>query len=465
MSKKIVDLNNIARFASALDSRMKNKIAIEELRARVEESNLSQGINEVRTMLGGKSLVYITQAEYNDLSEEERNNEDIMYFITDAEDLSHTHDNLELLNSLDEEYFADLDSEINELTTNITNEIGRATEKENEIIAEVARVEGMLGGKSFVYLTQAEYNNLTEEERNDESIIYCITDAGNTSHEHANQEFLDSLDQEVFDNLNQDIDEVRNMLGGKSIKYVTQAEYDELTEAELNDDAVVYFVTDAADMSHEHANQEFLDGLNQEVLDAKQDKEDQNLLTENKTIVGAINELQTLSEELDIDIFNATAKTIELDIKKLDKEEFDAALGNLDFEDMSNDIFDLQAKAIELETYKADKEYVDNKLSTTVQNISPVNNVLTLTTNKYQKTVIANETEIVFPQVTELTELHLYFDKNDNDEMNLILPDNCKWRVDPNIEDASAYELIAVYNTSYWLVNIVSYSDDNTLSL
>ena len=241
--------------------------------------------------------------------------------------------------------------------------------------------------------------------------------------------------------LQSEIDITKEMLGGKALRYVTQAEYDELSEEEKNDEDVVYCITDAADISHEHANQEFLDSLNQEMLDAKQDKKDQNLLTENKTIVGAINELQALSKELD------------------------AALGNSNLEDMSNDIFDLQAKAIELETYKADKEYVDNKLSATVQNISPVNNVLTLTTNKYQKTVIANETEIVLPQVTELTELHLYFDKNDNEEMNLILPDNCKWRVDPNIEDASAYELIAVYNTSYWLVNIVSYSDDNTLSL
>lgn len=286
----------------------------------------------------------------------------------------------------------------------------------------------------------------------------------------------------LLDNINS----VREMLGGKSFVYLTQAEYDNLTEEEKNDESIIYCITDAENTSHEHANQEFLDGLNQEVIDAKQDKEDQNLLTENKTIVGAINELQALSEELD------------------------AALGDSNLEDMSNDIFNLQAKAIELETYKADKEYVDNKLSTmdaitlngysiwvgtaeeleqiierdpntlyfeigndnddqeeveNVQNISPVNNVLTLTTNKYQKTVITNETEIVFPQVTELTELHLYFDKNDSDEMNLILPDNCKWRVDPNIEDASAYELIAIYNTSYWLVNIVSYSDDNTLSL
>ena len=517
MSKKIVDLDNITRFASALDSRIKNKIAIEELRAKVEETNLSQTINQVEQMLGGKSLVYITQAEYDVLSDNEKNNEDEMYFITDAEDLSHVHDNLELLNSLDEEYFVNLDSEIGELTTNI------------------AKVESMLGGKSLVYLTQDEYDILSEEEKNDESIIYCITDAEDTSHTHDNLEFLNSLNEtdymqlgtdiadlknskvnkseyetkisELTTNITNEIDRaiekenelsatiaaevarVENMLGGKSFVYLTQAEYDSLTDEEKNNESIMYCITDAIDTgnaSHEHANKEFLDGLNQEVLDAKQDKEDQNLLTENKTIVGAINELQALSEE------------------------FDATLGNFNLEDMGNDIFDLQAKAIELETYKADKEYVDSKLSTkyaitlngysiwvgtaeeleqiverdpntlyfeidndnddqeeveTVQNISPVNNVLTLTTNKYQKTVIANETEIVFPQVTELTELHLYFDKNDNDEMNLILPDNCKWRVDPNIEDASAYELIAVYNTSYWLVNIVSYSDDNTLSL
>lgn len=274
----------------------------------------------------------------------------------------------------------------------------------------------------------------------------------------------------LLDNINS----VREMLGGKSIKYITQAEYDELTEEELNDDAVVYFVTDAADMSHEHANQEFLDGLNQEVIDAKQDKEDQNLLTENKTIVGAINELQILSEELDTDIFNATAKTIELEIYKADKEYVDNKLSTMDAITL-NGYSIWVGTAEELEQiverdpntlyFEIDNDNDDQEEVETVQNISPVNNVLTLTTNKYQKTVIANETEIVLPQVTELTELHLYFDKNDSDEMNLILPDNCKWRVDPNIEDASAYELIAIHNTSYWLVNIVSYSDDNTLSL
>ena len=37
-------------------------------------------------------------------------------------------------------------------------------------------VNEMLGGKKLVYLTQAEYDNLTEEEKNNENVVYNITD-------------------------------------------------------------------------------------------------------------------------------------------------------------------------------------------------------------------------------------------------------------------------------------------------
>ena len=189
-----------------------------------------------------------------------------------------------------------------------------------------------------------------------------------------------------------------------------------------------------------------------------------------------------------------------LDNIKSVREKLDAALGNSNLEDMSNDIFDLQAKAIELETYKADKEYVDSKLSTMdaitlngysiwvgtaeeleqiaerdpntlyfeisdeeedseeVVQVNPVNGVLTLTTNKYQKTTIADGTEIIFPSVNKFTEIHLYFAADSN--MNISLPDNCKWRVEPNIEEGNYYEIVAVYNTMFWLVNVISYSDE-----
>ena len=65
-------------------------------------------------------------------------------------------------------------------------------------------------------------------------------------------------------------------------------------------------------------------------------------------------------------------------------------------------------------------------------------------------------TTIVFPTVSRFTEIHLYFTAGSN--MNINLPDNCKWRVEPNIEEGNSYEIIATYNTIEWLVNVIVYS-------
>ena len=42
---------------------------------------------------------------------------------------------------------------------------------------ELDEVEEMFDNKSFKYLTQAEYNALSDDEKNNEAIVYCITDA------------------------------------------------------------------------------------------------------------------------------------------------------------------------------------------------------------------------------------------------------------------------------------------------
>ena len=66
---------------------------------------------------------------------------------------------------------------INDLTTGGTDkalsaEQGKILKNEvNTVISEY------LGNKKLVYLTQTEYNSLTEEEKNDESVVYNITDA------------------------------------------------------------------------------------------------------------------------------------------------------------------------------------------------------------------------------------------------------------------------------------------------
>lgn len=52
-------------------------------------------------------------------------------------------------------------------------------ELENKITVLNKDIDTKLDGKSFNYLTQLEYNALSEEEKNNPSIVYCITDAEN----------------------------------------------------------------------------------------------------------------------------------------------------------------------------------------------------------------------------------------------------------------------------------------------
>ena len=101
-------------------------------------------------------------------------------------------------------------------------------------------------------------------------------------------------------------------------------------------------------------------------------------------------------------------------------------------------------------------EIGDNESGDEVVQVDIVNNILQLTADKYQKTNMIDGTEILFPSVNKFTEIHLYFAAGSN--MNINLPDNCKWRVEPNIEEGNSYEIIATYNTIEWLVNVIVYS-------
>ena len=101
-------------------------------------------------------------------------------------------------------------------------------------------------------------------------------------------------------------------------------------------------------------------------------------------------------------------------------------------------------------------EIGDEESSDEVVQVDIVDNILQLTADKYQKTNMVDGTEILFPSVNKFTEIHLYFAADS--DMNINLPDNCKWRVEPNIEEGNSYEIIATYNTIEWLVNVIVYS-------
>lgn len=164
-------------------------------------------------------------------------------------------------------------------------------------------------------------------------------------------------------------------------------------------------------------------------INNKQEKTDKTLSTNDKTIVGAINEIKKNIKILDALTLNNhkiwVGTPSELD-KIVNKDP-----NTLYFE-------------------------LNNDKVTVVEN-SIVNGVLKLTTDKYQKTKMVNGTVIEFPKVSDFTEIHLYFNATSN--LSLKLPP-CKWRVEPNIEAGNAYEIVFTYNTMDWLVNVLVYTFD-----
>ena len=62
---KFVDKDRLARLAAALDARMKDHVLSEEERARLAEGELQESIDEVEDMLGGRSIIYLTQLEFD----------------------------------------------------------------------------------------------------------------------------------------------------------------------------------------------------------------------------------------------------------------------------------------------------------------------------------------------------------------------------------------------------------------
>ena len=280
--------------------------------------------------------------------------------------------------------------------------------------------------------------------------------------------------------LQAEINVTKDMFGGKSIKYVTQAEYNALTEEERNSSEITYFIIDAVDLSHDHENKEFLDNLAA-----------RNIAIGNKSqSFDGVNDLVYSIEDI-----GAAPAVHNHDDMYYTEEEINLKIENIN-EVINGHVAELQANVQGLDAAKAEQTYVDEKLSTVdaltlngysiwvgttseleaIENRDPntlyfeiddntgeevvqvdiVDGILQLTDDKYQKTNMVDGTEIVFPSVNKFTELHLYFSAGS--DMNINLPDDCKWRVEPNIEEGNSYEIIATYNTIEWLVNVIVYS-------
>lgn len=270
-------------------------------------------------------------------------------------------------------------------------------------------------------------------------------------------EALDERHQHLVDNeqerafaaestLRDQIEATKKMFDGKSIKYVTQLEYDNMSEEEKNNPEITYFITDAVDLSHEHPNKDFLDTIHQKnITIGNCVKSMVSNLTYTLAEIGAANavhshdDLYYTKTELDgkletVDAITLNGYTLWVGTS--------TELDNIESKDPNTLYFEI-----------SDAEYDEDE----VVPISVSDGKLNLINHKYQKCLnMVSGTEIVLPEVgNKFTELHLYFSANT--DMQLVLP-TCKWRVDPNIEEGKSYEIIATYNTMEWLVNIIVYS-------
>lgn len=108
----------------------------------------------------------------------------------------------------------------------------------------------------------------------------------------------------------------------------------------------------------------------------------------------------------------------------------------------------------------ATKEYVDTlAANAAIMNIAHIeeidalieDNNINVLDYKYQRVEMFNNANIVLPEVNTFTEIHLFFDPTE--DLTINLPE-CRKKQLPEILANKSYELVAIYNMNYWLVEI-----------
>ena len=221
---------------------------------------------------------YITETELNAKG-----------YLTEHQDLSsyalkselHSHDNKDILDTITQNKINEWDAKIG------TDDVSKLNYT-NENMSTVTNVEEGLNT-----LAGSVVNLVTETESLQNTIDGIIVDN------------LESTDVDKALSANQGNIIVNEWLGGKKLKYLTQEEYDALTDDEKNNDEIIYNIIDAEeetiDLSnyalkselHSHDNKNVLDTITQDKINEWEDhfSGDYNDLTNQPTIPTKTSEL------------------------------------------------------------------------------------------------------------------------------------------------------------------------------
>ena len=140
-------------------------------------------------------------------------------------------------------------SDIPTNTSELYNDSGFLTSIPSEYVTETEMNEAIANVSSGGSVSQEEINTAV----NNYFTEHPVT--GGATAEQAAQ---------IEANKNDITDIINNKLDGKTFKFLTQAEYDALSESEKNNETIEYHITDATENSHTHANKEVLDKISED---------------------------------------------------------------------------------------------------------------------------------------------------------------------------------------------------------
>ena len=205
-------------------------------------NNIENGIanveDEIDTRLDGLSHILITMADYEALSESQKNDPTVLYMITDAPsiDLSAVEVNTDhLLPKADFE--AALETLVTETTFNDTVDLLLPREEFSLMIGDITseivekeELNSRLDGLTLNALTEAEFEALSEEEQNREDVLYIINNGESSVP-------INVITKEDLD----------ARLDGLIINALTEAEFEALSEEEQNREDVLYIIETTED--------------------------------------------------------------------------------------------------------------------------------------------------------------------------------------------------------------------------
>ena len=239
-------LNNLTSFSgqvlSVMDARTDEEIAegleaycnifyIDGNKELKTFANNEEILEVLELRLNGLSFKKMTKAEYEALTDDEKNDESMHYIISDEIDLDLLATKEEVQQQIDEkvqdlatyvdetkalkdhthEELATLQEQLTQLETTTAEkdaelEANKAEKDHTHVIDDVDELAtkldtllAMFDGKAFKYLTQLEYDLLPASDKERDDIVYCITDKVDLSHKHNNFEILELINQSWFE--------------------------------------------------------------------------------------------------------------------------------------------------------------------------------------------------------------------------------------------------------------------------